>query len=120
MNITKRLDEKFIQVNKDTVRLKVGLELPGKYKIVEDWTIDSISFQTFLIYNEIFKKLILVKSPRPGQYKRLKDFMVMIGLWLKISDHPNIQTIHYIEILNDTPQIALEYMATATLERILQ
>lgn len=117
ISITKKLDAKFTSVDKDTRRLKEGIELPGKYKIIEDWTVDNVAYQTFLAYNEIFRKFVLIKTPRPGQFKRLKDFMVMISLWLKISDHPNIQSIHYIEMLNDTPQIALEYMASATIER---
>lgn len=119
MNIAHKLDQKFTSVDKDTKQLKNGLQIPGKYKVLEEWTQDTTSYATYLIYNDVFRKLISIKAPRTGQFRRTKDFLVMVSLWMKISDHPNIQTIHYIEMLNETPQVAMEYMAAATLERSL-
>lgn len=58
-----------------------------------------------------------IKAPRPGQYRDTKNFLTMVSQWLKISDHPNIQTIHYIEMVNETPQLALEYISAASIER---
>lgn len=117
MNITKILDTDFTSVDKDTKSLKEGIEIPGKYKVLENWTHDQSSYATYLIYNDVFRKLVTIKAPRTGQFRRTKDFLIMVSLWMKISDYPNIQTIHYIEMLNETPQVAMEYMAAATLER---
>jgi hypothetical protein len=86
---------------------------------LEEWTTNTSSYASYLIYNEVFKRLLVVKAPRLGQYKRGKDFLIMVAQWMKISDHPNIQTIHFIEMMNDTPQLAMEYISAGSLERSL-
>lgn len=125
MGIINKFEQKFEPVDLNTRSLKEGITLPGKYKVIffqqvlEEWTSNTSSYSGYLVYNEVFKKLISIKAPRVGQYRNTKDFLVMIAQWKKISDHPNIHTIHYIELLNDTPQLALEYLTAGTIERIL-
>lgn len=91
--------------------------MPDKYRVLEDWSTDTSTYRQYIVFNEIFKRNMIVKCVREGQYKRFKDFLIMVSLWMKISDHPNIPTIHYIEYLNDTPLITTEYIANANIER---
>lgn len=121
MDIFNKLSEKMpsIAENKNS-EVREGLQLPGKWRVIEEWTREVDPYCTFLIYNEVFQRFMIMKTPREGQFKKVEDFIVMVSLWKKISDHPNIPTIHYIEMINERPLIALEYHSTATIEKLVQ
>lgn len=104
-------------VDQTTTSLSADIEYNGKYKVLENWTTEKSSYCTFLVYNEVFKKKMIIKHPRPGQFKSFKDFVVAVGGWKRISDHPNIPTIHFIETLNTNRTIVMEYISSTTLER---
>ncbi len=111
------MNANFDDVNAQSRTLFAGQQLPDKYRVLEDWTTVTAAYKTYIVFNEIFKRNMIVKCVRENQYLKYKDFLIMVSLWMKISDHPNIPTIHYIEYLNDTPLITMEYVANASIER---
>ena len=111
-----KLKAPFAAVSPATRQLGPDSELPGKYKVLEDWTTPETSYCTYLVYNEVFQRQMLVKTVRDGQYKDLTKYQILLSLWKRISDHPNIPTVYYIELINNIPCVSVEYTNLASLE----
>ena len=63
--------------------------------------------------------MMVYKGPQEGRFFDMTDFLVICALWQKISDHPNIVTVHYVENINDVPFLGLEYVPCASLEQLI-
>jgi len=62
---------------------------------------------------------MVYKGPQEGRFFDITDFLIVCALWQKISDHPNIITVHYIESINNIPFLGLEYVPCASLEQLI-
>lgn len=123
-NIVKRLMEQmgklgshFTPLDKASRGLEIDSELPGKFKVIEEWGTEFSSYNTYLVYNSVFHKKMIVKTLKEGRYKEKVDFLTTVSMWRKISDHPNILSIYYIEYLNSIPFISLEYLSSVSIQR---
>jgi hypothetical protein len=117
MSIVKKLGGKFENLDEGKKAIAVGTALKGQFKVLEDFTSEQSSYRTFLVYNETFKRLMIVRTTHEGQFREIKDVIVGNNMWMRISDHPNIQTMHYIEAINKSAVMACEYVAAVSIER---
>ena len=115
-----RIKSQYKQIDETTRQLTINHELKGKFKILEDWTSADSNFCTYLIYNHVFQRKMILKCARDGQYRDLTKYQILLSLWKRISDHPNVPTIHYIELINDTPCLSLEYTTVVTLDILVE
>merc|ERR1712100_296096 len=47
------------------------------------------------------------------------DFLTNAALWKKVSDHPNIMQIYFVENINSLPYIGLEYCPSVNLDQLV-
>lgn len=116
-SLVKRLGDKFENLDEGKRPIAVGTTLKGQFKVLEDFTTEQSSYKTFLVFNETFKRLMIVRTTHDGQFREMKDVIVGNNMWMRISDHPNIQTMHYIEAINKSAVMACEYVAAISIQR---
>jgi serine/threonine protein kinase len=89
--------------------------------IIEDWTKGyKNSFCTWFVYNLAFRRLMVLKSPQRDRFTTNIDFLTNAAMWKKVSDHPNIIQVHFVENINAVPYIALEYTPSASLDQLVK
>lgn len=94
--------------------------IPNHFLILQDWTkSEDDAWRVFLVYNYVFQKMMVYKGPQEGRFFDMTDFLIICALLQKISDHPNIITVHYIESINNIPFLGTEYIPCASLEQLI-
>ena len=72
------------------------------------------------MYNIIFEKVLVFEGPSITRFTDFTDFKRVTNLWKGISNHPNILSMLYIEIINGHPYKNIEYIPNNNLDELIR